>query len=323
MSKPWDFGLARELAMVEERINACIQSDEPLLTDIARYVIGAGGKRIRPMVTLLSFQAAEGTEWQKIIDVAACMELIHSATLIHDDINDVGTLRRGKPPAYVKFGTHEALVAGDFLFVKAFAIGGRYGDEVIRVTEKACTSLAEGEIRQKRNRANVGLEVPEYLAVVERKTASPIAAGAQVGALVGNGTPEQVRALGEYGRNLGIAFQIVDDVLDVVGTPSSLGKSPGSDIREGNVTLLSIHALNDGLAGDREDLVRVLQAKQKSEADVRRAVELILRSGAVERATTDAAAYVTRAKEALRAAIPSAHRKNLEEFADFILTRNN
>src|SRR5467141_361492 len=145
MTGPLDFGVAKEMALVEERIRQSIVSDEPLLHDIARYVIDSGGKRIRPMVTLLAFRALGGTDVRQAVDLAAAFELIHSATLIHDDINDGGEMRRGRLAAEKKYGWQKALVTGDFLFVKAFGIGGRFDDDIVEITANVCAALAEGE----------------------------------------------------------------------------------------------------------------------------------------------------------------------------------
>src|SRR6266566_3319769 len=228
MTGSHDFGMAKELALVEARIRESIVSEEPLLHDIASYVIEAGGKRIRPTVTLLAFQALGGQDTSEAIDLAAALEMIHSATLIHDDINDGGEMRRGRPAAYRKFGLQNALVTGDFLFAKA------------------CAALAEGEIRQQRHAYDTDLTRDECLDIILRKTALPMMAGAKIAGLIAGARLEDVDAVGDYGLNLGIAFQIVDDILDVVGDAVVLGKRPGTDLREGNVTLVAIHALNDG-----------------------------------------------------------------------------
>src|SRR5207249_10668467 len=227
MTLPMDFGVAREMALVEARIRESIVSEEPLLEDIARYVIEAGGKRIRPIVTLLSFKTLGGRVMRQAIDLAAALELIHSATLIHDDINDGGDMRRGRLAAYKKFGLQNALVTGDFLFVKAFGIGGRFDDDIVEITANVCAALAEGEIRQKRHAHDTGVTRSEYLDIIQRKTALPMSAGARVAGLLANARLEHIEAVGDYGINLGMAFQIVDDVLDVVGDASRLGKPPG------------------------------------------------------------------------------------------------
>src|SRR2546428_3111474 len=150
MTLPMDFGVAEEMALVEAKIRKSIVSEEPLLEDIARYVIEAGGKRIRPMVTLLAFKALGGQDIRKAVDLSAALELIHSATLIHDDINDGGEMRRRKPAAYKKFGLQDALITGDFLFVKAFGIGGKFDADIVEPTADACAAPPGGGVRQER-----------------------------------------------------------------------------------------------------------------------------------------------------------------------------
>jgi len=323
MSPSWDFGVSKELALVEQKIRESIQSEESLLTDIASYVIEAGCKRIRPTVALLSFKAVGGRKTQDIIDMAAAFELIHSATLIHDDINDGGYMRRGKLAAYRKFGIQNALVTGDFLFAKGFAIGGKFSDDIVDLTAQACTSLAEGEIRQKRHMGDLSISEGEYIDIIRRKTAMPISVGAKIGALLGGGTSEEIEGLGDYGRNLGIAFQIVDDILDVIGSPKVLGKGAGSDIKEGNVTLLIIHALNNGSSLDREFLARAIKKKRNSEKDIRKALQIIKESGAVERARLDAIRYANLAKKNLEV-LPNIHYKNeMINLVDFVLKRDS
>src|SRR2546425_12064369 len=234
------------MALVEAKIRQSIVSEEPLLHDIARYVIEAGGKRIRPMVTLLAFRALGGTDAAQAIDLAAALELIHSATLIHDDINDGGEMRRGRLTAYKKFGLQNALITGDFLFVKAFGIGGKFDAEIVELTADACAALAEGEIRQKRHAFDTAVTHEEYLDIITRKTALPIMAGAEIIGLIPGARLEDIEAVGEYGLNLGIAFQNVDDNPDVVGGGAPPAESTRTDLREGGVSPAPIPAPHDG-----------------------------------------------------------------------------
>src|SRR3989441_8279769 len=209
MTTSLDFGVAKEMALVEAKIRRSIVSEEPLLHDIARYVIDAGGKRIRPMVTLLAFRALGGTDVSQAIDLAAALELIHSATLIHDDINDGGEMRRGRLTAYKKFGLQNALITGDFLFVKAFGIGGKFDAEIVELTADACAALAEGEIRQKRHAFDTGVSHQEYVDIITRKTALPIMAGAKNIRLHARAPPQGIEGGGRYGPELGRALPIV------------------------------------------------------------------------------------------------------------------
>lgn len=322
MTGSYDFGVSAELALVEKRIRESIVSEEPLLTDIASYVIDAGGKRIRPIVTLLAFQALGGKDINQAVDLAAALELIHSATLIHDDINDGGEMRRGRMAAYKKFGLQNALVTGDFLFVKAFGIGGKFDADIVELTANACAALAEGEIRQKRHAYDVHVDREEYLDIIRRKTALPIMAGAKIAGLLAGARLEHVDAVGDYGLNLGIAFQIIDDILDVVGDGARLGKPSGTDLKEGNVTLVAIHALNDGSAIDLKELTRILQSRRKRGAEVQAALLMLRESGAVDKARTDARHFGFLAKEALEPISESEAKRNLLKLVDYVLTRD-
>lgn len=322
MTTAWDFGVSRELDLVERTIRESIESEEPLLTEISQYVIASGGKRIRPTVTLLAFKAVGGKEIEKAVDIAAALELIHSATLIHDDINDAAMERRGRPAAYLKYGLQEALVTGDFLFTKAFRIGGKFDDEIVEMTARVCTALAEGEIRQKRHVGDVQLDREEYVNIITRKTAMPIATGARVGALLGGGRLSEINAAGEYGMDLGIAFQIVDDILDVVGDGVTLGKRPGMDVKEGNVTLLAIHALNDGTVSDRSELIRIIRKRKKDWGEVQTALRMIQESGAVEKAKSEARGFGDRALGALDGLPDTEARRHLRDLVEFVLSRH-
>src|SRR5213594_1091885 len=317
-----DFGVSLELNLVEQRIRESLASEEPLLTEIAEYVIASGGKRVRPLVTLLAFKSVGGKSVGRVVDIAAALELIHSASLIHDDINDGGMERRGRPAAYLKFGIQEALVTGDFMFTKAFRIGGKFDDDIVDMTARVAAALAEGEIRQKRHIGDVTLGPEEYFDIISRKTAMPIATGARIGALIGDARAEQIEAAGAYGLNLGMAFQIVDDVLDVVGDGVTLGKRPGMDIKEGNVTILSIHALEDGSVSDRSELIRILRKRSKDWGEVQTALRMIRESGSVDRAREEARAFGERAVAALGALPDGEPRRKMADLVEFVLSRD-
>ncbi len=316
-----DFGISEELERVEQRIAECLKSNEPLLTEIASYIIRSGGKRIRPVITLLAFYAAGGKEPSEAIEFASAIELIHNATLVHDDINDGGTFRRGMESAYKKFGVGTSLVAGDYLFARGFEIGGRFSDKVVRVTARACVNLAEGEIRQMRNLRNVDLSAEEYIDTVIMKTAIPMSSGPEVGAILGGGTDAQVEAIANYGVNLGICFQIIDDILDVIGTEDVLGKPVGTDIREGYVTLVPIFALSNG-SEEADALRAILRKEEKTEPDVAEALRLIKESGAVEQAREAAGEYSRTAKKHLSVPLVKEFEEGLARLADFVIQRS-
>lgn len=316
------FGVAEELDLVEKRLRDCSLTEVETLTEIASYVVNSGGKRIRPIVTLLSFRVVGGEDVGKAINMATAIELIHTGSLIHDDINDGGELRRGRASALKKFGLEDSLVTGDFLFSKVLELGGQFGEEVILITADACSSLPSGEVLQRRFRFDTSITVDQYVGMTERKTARLISAGARSGALIGDGTPDQVQRLGEFGKNLGITFQIVDDILDVVGSEEKTGKKIGSDIREGNITLLSIYAMSNGSENSREELLGILKNDSKSEDDVARTIELIREMGGPERAFQEASMYAKRAKEQV-SIFDNEYRDALEELVDYILNRES
>jgi octaprenyl-diphosphate synthase len=217
------------------------------------------------------------------VDIAAGFELIHSATLIHDDINDGGSTRRGRETVYKRYGLHDAIVTGDFLFSKAFRLGGTFDKVVVETTADACAALAEGEILQNKYRHRKDLTVDTYLQVAERKTAQPIRAGAMVGAYLAGGTAEQTQALGSYGLDLGIAFQIVDDILDFTGDEKKTGKMVGNDLREGNLTLPSLLAIKQSDEA-RKMIIELIGQAEPSQESVRRCAGLVVESGAIEKA---------------------------------------
>jgi len=280
---PWDFGIKKELELVERKLKEMVKSEESVLTDASLHVIEAGGKRLRPTVTILTYKALGGRDTEKIVDIATGFELIHSATLVHDDINDGGVTRRGRETVYKKYGLHDAVVAGDFLFVKAFQLGGTFDKNVVEFTADACAKLAEGEVMQNRYRHKKDLSVDAYLKIMERKTAYPIKAGAMVGAYLAHASEEIVQSMGNYGLDLGIAFQIIDDVLDFTGDQKKTGKLVGMDFKEGHLTLPSLLAMKD-TAPSRDAIIDVISSQDPKPDKVQKCVDIVLKSGAISKA---------------------------------------
>ncbi len=319
MSQGWDSSIKDELQMVEQEIHRSIRSEQPVLTEICDYVISSGGKRMRPGVTILSYLASGGKEVSEAVKIAAAFEMIHSATLIHDDINDRSEMRRGRLSAYKKFGLQQALVSGDFLFVKAFAIGGFFNEEIVSLVAEACTAIAESEMVQFEKEGEVA-PLNVYLGIIEGKTAKPIMAGARIGAYLANADPDRIHAMGEYGLNIGMAFQIVDDILDIVGNESSLGKPRMVDFFEGKATLPLIHAMEDPMVGPR--LSQLFHKKVKAEKDIEEACALIAKTDAVERSKQKAKEYAERALAALNGVPDSEHKLGLQRLAAKVVDRN-
>lgn len=321
-SDSWNLGVDEELSMVEKRVNELIESTEVILSDVAHHVIDSGGKRLRPSLAILSHHALKGNDLERVVEIAAAIELIHSATLVHDDINDGADMRRGKKAAYKQFGLHEAIVAGDFMFARAFHVGGKFEKEIVDLVAECCAMLAEGEMMQYGHRQNTEVSVDQYIKIIEKKTAQPIKASAQVGAFLANGDGEGVDAFGGYGFNVGIAFQIIDDVLDIVGNKHQLGKMTGSDIREGNMTLPVI------LARERSEEVRrmlpeVLGMRTIEEERLDTFLETVRSSGGIKSSLKMAREYADKATKYLESIPESIHKSKLEELAYLIVDRSS
>jgi len=319
---PWDFGIQKELRMVDDRLHQLVQSQEHALTEASLHVIDAGGKRLRPTVTILSYKSLGGKDVDTIVDIATGFELIHSATLIHDDINDGGVTRRGRETVFKRYGLHQAIVTGDFLFVKAFGIGGKYDRRVVETTADACAKVAEGEILQNRYRHRDNLTIEEYMKVIDRKTAQPIRAGAMVGAYLARGDVAQIQALGGYGLNLGLAFQIVDDILDFTGDPARTGKPLGTDLKEGCLTLPTLIAIRD--SNDmRERILRVVSMETPPAEAVRECTAEVLASGAIDKAMGMAREHGQKALKYLDEVSNTEYSRGLRELVDRVLDRDS
>lgn len=307
-----------DLPRIEAELRRRVRSPDPLLERMALHILRAGGKRVRPALALLSYRAVGGDDVDSLLPLAAAYELVHNATLIHDDINDGAPVRRGQPTVAQAFGAASAIVAGDYLFVKGYEVCGRYGDEIIRITADACTALAEGQVLELQNLRNLAMGERTYLRIISRKTAAPLSAGARAGAVLGGGTPAQVEGLAAYGHHFGMAFQITDDILDVTGDPGTLGKPVGLDLAHGVLTLPILHALRNGSPADRR-LLRQALARPAGRTVLKRALRAILRSGSVEYARAAADRHVRQAVRALPPAIR--YRGQLEGMVRSVVTR--
>ena len=316
---PWDTPILNELEQVDARIRSSVYCEESLLTEICFHVIGEGGKRIRPGVALLSHKAVGGMEKDKIINLAASFELIHSATLIHDDINDLGEIRRGREAAYKKYGVQKALIAGDFLFVRSFRLGGTWDNRVVQMVADAATAIAESEILQSSHEFDPSVSKEICEKIIEGKTAKIIEAAAMVGSYLGKGSEDQVQMLGAYGLNLGMAFQIIDDILDIDGDESQLGKSKGVDFIDGKPTLPLMFAMKDSQYGDR--LAGMFVKREKTKREVEEALQLVLKTDAILRSIKIAEEFKTKALQNLKGLPNSVYKESLIQLAGMVVDR--
>ena len=225
----------------------------------AGRVLNAGGKRLRPILFLLAYQVAGGTKRDDVMPLALAFELIHTATLVHDDINDEAQQRRGIPTIHAQAGQAKAVIAGDWLFVQGFGLGGRYSEQIVSIIARCCANIAVSEFHQLDHVLNLATSPEDYLSIVKGKTAGPFASGCYAAGLVAGLDEEQAKALERFGMELGIAFQLVDDILDLRGD-ERMGKPRGADVYEGKMTLPLIHALTLSHGTHRQRLSELIES---------------------------------------------------------------
>ncbi|MFI5396864.1 MAG: polyprenyl synthetase family protein [Candidatus Binatia bacterium] len=305
------------LELVEARLADQVRSRESLLTDISTYLIGSGGKRVRPAVTILIFRACGGQTLDDIVDVAAALELIHSASLLHDDIIDGSDIRRGKDSAFRKYGLANALVAGDFIFSRAFQLCGRFEEKLINWAAEACVSLTEGEVMQGRFRHNPAVTLDDYLEIINRKTASIFQQGARTAAYLAGAAEPVVEAMADCGFNVGMTFQVVDDLLDVEGNQARVGKPIGIDLRDGNPSLPIVLAL-----GRDPEVAAAFENESLSQSEVAFILERIRRSGVLAEVRALAAEYGTRARRSLDVLPASPDKAQVLSLIDQLVNRS-
>jgi len=259
--------LPEDLSRVNEVINQAVQSDVALISQISTYIISAGGKRLRPIMTILAGKSV-GYDGDKLYALAAMVEFIHTSTLLHDDVVDESELRRGRKTANNVFGNAAAVLVGDFLYTRAFQLMVDSGSlKILQVMANATNIIAEGEVMQLMNIGNTEISEDRYLQVIQYKTAKLFEAAAQVGAILAGATLEQEQALKEYGMHIGTAFQIIDDVLDYSGSVDEIGKNVGDDLAEGKPTLPLIYLMRQGDAQVANDVRTALHNADSSYFD--------------------------------------------------------
>jgi octaprenyl-diphosphate synthase len=286
-----------------EKVNAVIldkmQSDVALIPQLASHIIAAGGKRLRPMLTLAAAQLC-GYREERHVALAACVEFIHTATLLHDDVVDESDLRRGNATANAVFGNQASVLVGDFLFSRAFELMVADGSlEVLGILSRASAVIAEGEVMQLITTNDTETTEDAYLDVISSKTAALFAAAARVGGVVADASRPEVEALDSYGRNLGVAFQLVDDALDYSAHKATLGKSIGDDFKEGKITLPVLLAFRRGAEEDRVFWRRCLEKLEQDDGDLEHALDLMARHNALTDTIERARHYGARARDAL------------------------
>jgi octaprenyl-diphosphate synthase len=318
------FGYLRgDLRKVERALVSNLKSPVPLIPIVGKHITLSGGKRFRPAVLLLSAEACGYTGPRRTV-LAVVTEYMHTATLLHDDVVDLGSVRRGRPSANILFGNSVSILVGDFLFARASQLMTEDGDiDVLGIYARTLVSLSEGEVLQLSKSSDPGISEKDYLRVVFNKTASLIAAASETGAVLA-GTGETLRGrMFAYGKAVGIAFQLMDDILDYTGTEKELGKPPRQDLREGKVTLPLLHALREAGSRERGEAAALLARKKRSTRDIAFLARLVQRRGGIEYTARTARSYVSRGKEILSALPDSKARAALMLLSDYIVLRSH
>ena len=246
-------------AALEALVDDEIQNGAGQVAELCASMLLAGGKRLRPLLILLAHEIAGGEDVEEVMPLALAFEMIHTATLVHDDINDEASLRRGVETIHTRAGLAKAVIAGDWLFVQGFGLGGRYDENIVRLMAKCCADIAVAEFHQLDHVLNLATSPEDYLSIVRGKTAGPFAAGCHAAGLVAGLTEQQAAGLGRFGMELGIAFQLVDDLLDLRGD-ERMGKPRGADVLEGKMTLPLIHALTLSHGKERQRLAQLIES---------------------------------------------------------------
>jgi octaprenyl-diphosphate synthase len=313
--------LGDDLKKLELQFKKDLHSDVPLIQKVGEYVISSGGKRIRPMLLILSAYLCDYTG-PRHIPIATVIEFIHTATLLHDDVVDNANLRRGLASANTLWGNQASVLVGDFLYCKSFALMVADGDlDILKLLANATTVLSEGEVLQLIYTKNPSITQEQYIDVVKCKTAILLSAACQAGAILGAASPERCEAMRNFGMELGIAFQMVDDSLDYSSSEEQFGKSIGHDLEEGKITLPLIHTLKNCTDEERKLISEVVRKDDIDKDDMKTIFALVDRYGGLEYSLALAKQYSDRSKRYLDIFDDSPGKAALLDLADYIVTR--
>jgi octaprenyl-diphosphate synthase len=313
--------LESEVAAVNRALVANLQTHVPLISEVGKHILLSGGKRVRPLLFLLSARMC-GCQGDHLNDFSTIFEYLHAATLLHDDVIDAASLRRGANTANTIWGNQAVILVGDFLLAKALSLAVTTNKlKVLKVLSQATTLMAEGEILQLLHAGNLKITQEEYLEVITRKTATLMSAACQIGAILGEAPEAQEEALAQMGMNLGITFQVVDDILDYTGDAKELGKEVCADLREGRITLPLIHALAQANPQDRQRLQEIAQGLTPEKTQGLR--DLLDKYGSLDQARHLARQYTLKAQENLAVFPASREKSYFEAITEELLDRSH
>jgi octaprenyl-diphosphate synthase len=321
MADVWDAYRA-ELDGIEDRVHKNLNSSVTLVNTVAAHILNSGGKRIRPLLLLLSARLC-GYAGREHYQLGSLVEFIHTATLLHDDVVDDADIRRGHRTARKVWGNQVSILVGDYLYSKAMCQVVEFRSQGINeVLAEACKKMAEGEVLQLYYNGNPDMPEADYIKIVEHKTAGLIAACCRMGAILADALEVQQEALFRFGQYLGIAFQVTDDTLDYTANGASLGKTLGQDLRQGKATLPLLHLLNHCSETDRQMIKDRMETRTLTEADLQRLIGLMEKFGSIAYALERAQAYIAAAKRELDLFEDSTAKRALSVAADYMVTRD-
>jgi octaprenyl-diphosphate synthase len=310
-----------DLDDIEKALSDNLNPYLDLVSDVAGHLLFSGGKRLRPLLMVLSTRlCGYSGDYEKTFSTA--LEYLHTATLLHDDLVDEAAMRRGKAVAHATWGNSITVLVGDYLLARALSISAGTGRlRVVQVLAELTENMSQGEVHQLMRKGDIKLTEDEYMLVIQRKTAVLFEAACQVSAIIADAPEEKEKALAEYGYNLGIAFQMADDLFDYTLQTADFGKEVGADLREGKLTLPVIYALKQARPKDRDVMIKIIQDNEFDTEDFKTLIELLGRYGGIEYTQKTAAAYIETAKAALSIFQPSPTKQTMLDIADYALAR--
>jgi heptaprenyl diphosphate synthase len=309
------------VARIEQLMETELRGSDDLMTEAVLHLFEAGGKRFRPLFTVLSAQLGPRPDADEVTIAGAVIELVHLATLYHDDVMDEAQLRRGAPSANVRWGNNVAILAGDYLFATASRLVSRLGPDAVRIIADTFAQLVTGQMRESQGAANAADPIQHYLKVVHEKTACLIGAAGQFGAMFSGADDDQIQRLSRLGGIVGTAFQISDDIIDIDSDPDESGKLPGTDLREGVHTLPVLYALHDS-GPDADRLRELLVGPIDDDAALAEALALLRASAGMAKAKDTVARYAAQAREELAALPDGVGRQALANLVDYTIHRH-
>jgi octaprenyl-diphosphate synthase len=324
INEVWDFYRA-DLERVEDTIQKSLNSPVALINEVANYILSSGGKRIRPLLLMITSRLnGEHGHDQADVLLASSVEFIHTATLLHDDVIDQADVRRGKKSAHTLWGNQASILVGDFLYTQAVRLALGLASQAVNITlADACRLMTEGETLQLAHHGNLEITEQEYVNVIRYKTGALLSATCRLGGILSGLEEDDQESLAQFGLHLGIAYQLADDTLDYIANEDLLGKSLGKDLMEGKITLPLLHLINNCSGREREKVKAIVKADSISPEELQDILFLMKKNGSIDYALRKAIDSTEKAKKKLDFTLPSTHRQALCVVADYAVTRDH